>query len=71
MPSPKPTHRIHANPERHKAIAELAKLRGFKYVTDYLNALIDADAKEVNFEMPLETDDRGGYRPRKSKKTES
>lgn len=58
MPSQKPAHRLRNDKERHEAIKTLAEKRGFDSVSDYLNHLVDEDAKASNFELPPSTDHR-------------
>lgn len=69
MPSTKRAHRLRNDDKRHYAIDTLAKKRGFEHVSDYLNALVDADAEKIGFELPPKTDYRGGYQREKKEKS--
>jgi hypothetical protein len=62
MPSNKPEYKLRSEPERHEAIAELAKAEGFKSVTGYLDWLLDNRAREVGFYLPKQEGSWGGRR---------
>ena len=62
MPSNKKRHYVRNDDARHEAIIQLAELAGFKSVGQYLQSLIDVDAKRHGFEMPNNTTHHGGNR---------
>ena len=52
---------VNVSTDERETVNQLAKDRGYKFTSDYLRALIEADAAAhgVNFKFDV---DRGGYR---------
>lgn len=52
---------IKVSEEARAALTDLARERGYKFVSDYVRALLEADAKAHGKDIDLSVD-RGGYR---------